>query len=51
MHVDAMNAVLGLGTLGFVLAFAYINLRQTEEQLKASRKRREQSAGDAAAAQ
>ncbi|MBL3570951.1 MULTISPECIES: hypothetical protein [Rhodovulum] len=47
MDIDAINAVLGLGTLGFVLAFAYINLRQTEEQLKASRERREKRAAAA----
>ncbi|BAQ69674.1 hypothetical protein JMM63_20910 [Rhodovulum sulfidophilum] len=49
MDIDAINAVLGLGTLGFVLAFAYINLRQTEEQLKASRERREKREQRAAA--
>lgn len=34
---------LALGTLGFVVAFAYINMRQTERQLKETRKRREEA--------
>jgi len=39
---------LTFGTLGFVLAFAYINLRQTEDQLNESRKRRERRSAIAA---
>lgn len=35
---------LALGTLGFAIAFAYINMRQTEEQLQGSRKEREGTA-------
>ncbi|ARE39140.1 hypothetical protein RGUI_0999 [Rhodovulum sp. P5] len=33
--------ILTFGSLGFALAFAYINLRQTEQKLEESRKRRE----------
>ncbi|MGP3698429.1 hypothetical protein [Rhodobacter sp. NSM] len=36
-----MEYVLTFGTLGFVLAFAYINIRQTEKQLEETRKRRQ----------
>ncbi|MCE6967216.1 MULTISPECIES: hypothetical protein [Rhodobacterales] len=35
-----MEYILTFGTLGFVLAFAYINIRQTEKQLRDSRERR-----------
>jgi hypothetical protein len=31
---------LTFGTFGFILAFAYINIRQTQDQLEQSRKRR-----------
>lgn len=34
---------LALGTIGFVVAFAYINMRQTQQQLEETRKRREQA--------
>ncbi|ARE39141.1 hypothetical protein RGUI_1000 [Rhodovulum sp. P5] len=34
--------ILTFGSLGFALAFAYINLRQTEQKLEETRKRREQ---------
>ncbi|ABN78619.1 hypothetical protein GQF56_15060 [Rhodobacter sphaeroides] len=36
-----MESVLTFGTLGFVLALAYVNIRQTEKQLEESRKRRQ----------
>lgn len=42
---------LMLGTLGFVVVFAYINMRQTEEQLAETRKRKAQSAAKAIAAE
>ncbi|TCP26120.1 hypothetical protein [Rhodovulum adriaticum] len=43
---------LMLGTLGFVVAFAYINMRQTEEQLAETRRRRaEKQAAERSAAQ
>jgi len=42
---------LALGTIGFVVAFAYINMRQTEDQLAETRKRKaEKAAADAAPA-
>ncbi|MEX5729024.1 hypothetical protein Ga0609869_002377 [Rhodovulum iodosum] len=31
---------LALGTIGFVVVFAYINMRQTEDQLAETRKRK-----------
>ena len=34
------ESVLTFGTIGFVLAFAYMNIRQTERQLEETRKRR-----------
>ncbi|WP_268876274.1 hypothetical protein [Cereibacter ovatus] len=38
-----MDFLLTFGTIGFVLAFAYINIRQTERQLEESRARRAQA--------
>jgi hypothetical protein len=38
--MDIGLGFLTFGTLGFVLAFAYINLRVTEKQLQDSRARR-----------
>ncbi|SIO21157.1 hypothetical protein SAMN05444722_0847 [Rhodovulum sp. ES.010] len=35
---------LMLGTIGFVIVFAYINMRQTEDQLAESRKRKAEAA-------
>ncbi|TCP60536.1 hypothetical protein EV663_10942 [Rhodovulum bhavnagarense] len=42
---------LMLGTLGFVVAFAYINMRQTEEKLAETRRRKAQAAAKAFAAE
>jgi hypothetical protein len=42
--MDIGLGVLTFGTLGFVLAFAYINIRVTEKQLEETRRRREGSA-------
>jgi hypothetical protein len=38
--MESIIAPLMLGTLGFVVAFAYINMRQTQDQLNEVRKRR-----------
>lgn len=38
---------LMLGTLGFVVVFAYINMRQTEQQLAETRRRKAQASGNA----
>lgn len=35
-----MEFILTFGTIGFVIAFCYINIRQTEKQLRESRERR-----------
>ncbi|GAA0288374.1 hypothetical protein [Rhodovulum strictum] len=35
---------LALGTIGFVVAFAYVNMRQTEEQLAETRRRKAEKA-------
>jgi len=40
MSVVALKMFLNLGTLGFVLALAYINMRQTERLLRESREKR-----------
>ncbi len=32
--MDSLPAILALGTLGFVLAFAYVSIRVTEKQLR-----------------
>lgn len=40
MSVVALKMFLNLGTLGFVLALAYINMRQTERLLRDSREKR-----------
>ncbi|MEX5729967.1 hypothetical protein Ga0609869_003320 [Rhodovulum iodosum] len=41
LEMDIIGPLM-LGTIGFVVAFAYINKRQTEEQLAESRRRRAQ---------
>lgn len=41
---------LALGTIGFVMAFAYINMRQTEDQLAETRKRKAEKAAKTAPA-
>ncbi|TCO72558.1 hypothetical protein [Rhodovulum euryhalinum] len=38
---------LAIGTIGFVVAFAYINMRQTEEQLAETRRRRAEKEAEA----
>lgn len=38
---------LMLGTIGFVVAFAYINMRQTEKQLAETRRRKAQASANA----
>ena len=45
--MDIGLGILTFGTLGFVLAFAYVNLRVTEKQLRESRERREALSGAA----
>ncbi|SIO39084.1 hypothetical protein SAMN05444722_1839 [Rhodovulum sp. ES.010] len=42
---------LMLGTLGFVVAFAYINMRQTEEKLAETRRRKAQAPAKAVPAE
>ncbi|MCB6178607.1 hypothetical protein LHP98_10750 [Rhodobacter sp. Har01] len=50
MSVITLKMILALGTLGFVMAFAYVNMRQTERLLRDSRARREREKLAAAAA-
>ncbi|MGC9417524.1 MAG: hypothetical protein ACP5EN_01000 [Rhodovulum sp.] len=42
---------LMLGTIGFVVAFAYINMRQTEDQLAETRRRKAQASAKPVAAE
>lgn len=44
-----MESILTFGTIGFVLAFVYVNMRQTEKQLNETRARRLTEAGAVAA--
>ena len=43
--MDIGLGILTFGTLGFVLAFAYVNMRVTEKQWRESRERREALTG------
>jgi hypothetical protein len=50
MSVLTLKMILSLGTLGFVMAFAYVNMRQTERLLRETRERRKREELAAAAA-